>query len=546
MSNIFSTIRSQIAAGFAVIVILLLIVVAIAAINFNRVLETQGQLSQAVFQDLLQIEELEVNNNEARLTLVIALLEDPDPDEMESWEERLVRLALRKERIIDELRDRFSSGTAMRENLDDLRDLHELTMETRVDEVVPAILAGDFERAREITVDGVQAERFEQMNALISEMLVLAREPAATLLMNTERQAAWGRDLLLGIGFGAVILTLPLSFFLARLISRPLSMLAETAERIGEGDLTMEIPKTDRSDDIGKLSRSFRSMLHGLRRVNLEIQEGVNVLASTSTEILAATSQMANGVSETASAVSETTSTLDQARQTANLVSEKARTVSEVSQNAANVSRTGRKEVESAIGDMEVIRDHMENMGRNIARLHEHSQAISDIVATVNDLSEQSNLLAVNAAIEAAKAGETGKGFSVVAREMKSLAVQSKQATSQVRSILTDIQQTANSTVMATERGHKVVAAGVTRSKSAGEAIRKMTESASAAAQAAMQISASSNEQLVGMDQVATAMEDITQASHQNAAGTKQSEEGARSVHDLGARLRGLVERYKL
>ena len=179
-------------------------------------------------------------------------------------------------------------------------------------------------------------------------------------------------------------------------------------------------------------------------------------------------------------------------------------------------------------------------------RLSEQSQAICEIIATVNDLAEQSNLLAVNAAIEAAKAGEQGKGFAVVAQEVKSLAEQSKEATAQVRAILNDIQKATNAAVLATEQGNKAVEAGVRQSRDANEAINLMGRNIEDSAQAALQIAASSQQQLTGMDQVALAMENIKQASEQNVAGMKQVEVTTQSLHELGQKLKGLVAQYQV
>src|SRR5690606_7732014 len=125
----------------------------------------------------------------------------------------------------------------------------------------------------------------------------------------------------------------------------------------------------------------------------------------------------------------------------------------------------------------------------------EQGQAIGEIIAAVNDLAEQSNLLAVNAAIEAAKAGEHGRGFAVVAQEVRSLAEQSKQATAQVRTILQDIQKATTAAVLATEQGSKAVEDGVRQTTEAGEAIAALAEMIDEAAQAATQIAASSQQQ---------------------------------------------------
>jgi methyl-accepting chemotaxis protein len=195
---------------------------------------------------------------------------------------------------------------------------------------------------------------------------------------------------------------------------------------------------------------------------------------------------------------------------------------------------------------MNRIKDQMDAIANSIVNLSEQSQAIGQIIATVNDLADQSNLLAVNAAIEAAKAGEQGKGFAVVAQEIKNLAEQSKRATAQIQAILNDIQKATASAVLTTEQGSKAVEAGVQQSIQAGDAILGLTGSVSEAAEAATQIAVSSQQQLVGTDQIVIALESIKQASLQNVEGTRQLESAAWNLNGVGQKLKQLVEQYKV
>jgi PAS domain S-box-containing protein len=282
-----------------------------------------------------------------------------------------------------------------------------------------------------------------------------------------------------------------------------------------------------------------------LGRVMQEVQESVNILAPASSEILSITGQVAASASETATAVSETTATVDEVKQTAIISNQKAQYVADIAQKTAQASEAGRKSVNESIDVMNRIREQMESIAESIVRLSEQGQTIGEIIATVNDLAEQSNLLSVNAAIEAARAGEHGKGFAVVAQEVKSLAEQSKQATGQVRAILGDIQKATNSAVMATEQGSKAVEAGVSQSRQAGETIRLLAESILEAARASTQITASSQQQLAGMDQIVVAMDNIKTASSQNVTGARQTETSARNLHDLGQKLKKLLEQYR-
>jgi len=179
---------------------------------------------------------------------------------------------------------------------------------------------------------------------------------------------------------------------------------------------------------------------------------------------------------------------------------------------------------------MNRIREQMDSIALTIVRLSEQSQSIGGIIASVTEIADQSNLLAVNAAIEAAKAGEQGKGFAVVAQEIKNLAGQSKQATLQVRNILNDVQKATGAAVMATEQGSKAVETGVKQSAQAGEAILLLAESINEAVQATTQILASSQQQVVGMDQIGVAMQNINQAGTETAVSMVQSEKSAKNL----------------
>lgn len=329
-------------------------------------------------------------------------------------------------------------------------------------------------------------------------------------------------------------------------IANPLVRISGMAERIAAGDLTIELPGAGRTDEVGVMQAAFTKMVSGLRDITRQIRDATAVLAASATEIMAATTQLASSAAETASAVAQTTTTLEEVKQTSQVSSQKARTVSDEARKAAEVAGSGRRSVEETIEGMGGIQRQMSAIAESIINLSTQSQAIGEIITSVDDLAAQSKLLAVNASIEAAKAGEEGKGFGVVAQEVKSLAEQSKQATSQVRGILGDIQKATSTAVMATEQGGKAVEAGVTQSARAGESINALTENIAQAAQAATQIAATSQEQFVGVNQVTLAMENIKSASTQTVASTRQAEAAAQQLHELGQNLKQMVERFKV
>jgi len=344
----------------------------------------------------------------------------------------------------------------------------------------------------------------------------------------------------------SVILVILMGFLIIRNISGPLNKITRIASGIASNDLTVVIPPTERKDEIGILTQAFSKMAENLQRSIKDIIDGVNILGSSASEILAATTQVASGSAETATTITEITTTVEEVRQTALLSSQKASKVSENAQQVAQVTQAGQKAVDETVSGMHDIQKQMESVANTIIRLSEQSQQIGGIIASVNDVADQSNLLAVNAAIEAAKAGEQGKGFAVVAQEIKNLALQSKQATTQVRNILSDIQKATSAAVMATEQGSKAVENGVKQSTQAGETIRVLSKSVNESVQAASQIVASSQQQTVGMEQIVLAMKNINQAGVENAASMLQAEKSAKGLNELGQKLKLMVEQYKI
>ena len=289
-----------------------------------------------------------------------------------------------------------------------------------------------------------------------------------------------------------------------------------------------------------------RQAEENLRTLNQQVQEAANILASSVSEILTLTMELAAVSARTAESVNETTSTVEEVKQTTQLSSQKSLSVSERAQTAVSIAQQGNSAVIRTVEGINHIRELMESVAESIVKLSEQTQAIGEIITAVSDLAQQSNLLAVNAAIEASKAGEHGKGFAVVAREIKSLADQSKQATLQVRAILGEIQKATSASVMAAEQVSKAVDGGVKQAADSGESIRKLAESIAESAQAATQIAASSQQQFIGMDQIALAMENIKQATQQNVSGTKQAEQAAHNLNELGQKLKEMVGKYKL
>lgn len=317
-------------------------------------------------------------------------------------------------------------------------------------------------------------------------------------------------------------------------------------ERVAAGDLSARLSLNGHKDELSQLGHNLNRMVESLHEMAVNMKQATNDIASASTEIFAATAQHNSGAAQQAASINQTSVTVDEVRQTAEQTSDRAQSVASSALKSAEISENGTSAVEETISGMEQIKEKVEQIAANTLALSEQTQQIGDIIATVNDIAEQSNLLALNASIEAARAGEQGKGFAVVAAEVRNLAEQSQQATSQVKAILDDIQKATNTVVMVTEEGTKGVDSGMLLANQAGETIRTLATAISESAEAAQQIVVSAQQQAAGMDQIATAMSNINQSTSQALASTKQTEKAVEHLSELGTSLKEKIAVYRL
>lgn len=336
------------------------------------------------------------------------------------------------------------------------------------------------------------------------------------------------------------------AIFIANNFAKPIVRLTQKFELIANGDLTVEKIKVVRKDEIGKLMQTFNVMLDSFRTQVTSQQKTSVELSSSLAQISATISQLSANSTETSSAISEISTTMEEVKQTSHVASDKAINVADKAKQVDSISKEGFTSTMKTIEGISNIKEEMTILADSIVKLSNQSQSIGEIIDAVSNIAEQSNLLSVNAAIEAAKAGEFGKGFSVVAQEVKSLAEQSKNSTKQVRRILDEIQKATADAVMATERGAKAVDSGVELSQSTGSAIRTLEENIDESAKAASQISASSKQQLVGIEQLSVALENIKDATDQNLQGIMQLEDAAGSIRNLGDTIKTLTSNFKV
>ena len=356
------------------------------------------------------------------------------------------------------------------------------------------------------------------------------------------RKAEFSLLIALFIGF---IFSAVLGWIITKSITKPLNQSVKLADAVALGDLTFKV-EIHQEDEIGQLARALEVMVINLKNITTDIKNGINILSTSSAEILTTVTEISTGAAETATSVSETTTTVEEVRQTAMVSNQKAQLMMMSSQKAADSVEKGRESINEVIHSMKKIENQMNIISDTVLKLAEQNRTIGEITSSVADIADQSNLLAVNAAIEAAKAGEHGRGFTVVAQEIRSLADQSKKATAQVKEILNEINKSVNQAVGVTEQGSRTVEEGRKLVEQSGEVIELLSENVEETAQASIQISSSNQQQMAGMEQIVPAMENIKLASQQNVTGIKQAQAAAHDLNTLGQNLKEIIQKFKI
>ncbi len=337
------------------------------------------------------------------------------------------------------------------------------------------------------------------------------------------------------------------AWWLARDVTRPIATLSDVVGRVvRDGDLTQHVDVSSQRDEVGELAASIARMMEHLRESTSSLQQGTRVLGATVTELTQAAELQERNIARQASALQETQVTAQEIKQTSLLASERAQAVVGVATRAREVGKSGELTVMASLQGFEQLRDQVGHMAASISALNERTEQIGGITQSVKDLADQSNMLALNAAIEAVRSGEHGKGFGVVAREIRSLADQSIQSTSRVREILEDVRQGIHTTVDLSEESQRRTESGLSQVRASGESLRELAGIIQTNAAAAQQIAAAVAQQNAGIAQIFTAVTELSKMMDETLEGLQSSQRTTDALRDVAKRMETVAGVYRV
>ncbi len=430
--------------------------------------------------------------------------------------------------------------------LREFEPLYKKYTESVVQPMLKALQAGDFSTALVARFLKENGDFEKQMNPLLRSMAE-AQEKA----VKTSQTAASERNqrlemLAVFTALAGLLLGLGIAIYTIRSISVPLADMQQLITRAAqEHDFTGRI-EVRGMDEVGITAHAFNDLMDTLQKSLGELRQGMIRIDEATVTLAGAADAAAGASSETSESASAMAASVEQMSVSITSVSDHTREALNIANTAGEYSETGGKVIGSSVNAMDDIAVQVRTVGTTITELGEHSQRISSVVQVIKEVADQTNLLALNAAIEAARAGEQGRGFAVVADEVRKLAERTSKATGEIAAMIGDIQSRSQSAVAAMESTIQRLESGTRLAGQAGEAIAAIRGANGEVLRVFSDIDEAMREQGAASYDIAQRVERVAQASEQSSNSVRISAEEASHIRQLADAMRANVERYKV
>lgn len=343
----------------------------------------------------------------------------------------------------------------------------------------------------------------------------------------------------------ALILGVLAAWIITRQITVPLGQTLVAVERVASGDLTHNL-SVDRRDELGQLQGSIQRMTVELRQLISGIGEGVTQIASAAEELSAVTEQTSAGVNSQKVETDQVATAMHEMTATVQEVARNAEEASEAAVAADLQAREGDKVVNEAIAQIERLATEVGHSTEAMAELKRESDKIGSVLDVIKSVAQQTNLLALNAAIEAARAGEAGRGFAVVADEVRSLAQRTQKSTEEIEELISGLQNGTRQVATIMDNSRELTVSSVELTRRAGTSLESITRTVSAIQSMNQQIAAAAEEQSATAEEINRSVLNVRDVSEQTSAASEETAASSVELARLGSHLQALVGRFRV
>ena len=343
----------------------------------------------------------------------------------------------------------------------------------------------------------------------------------------------------------ALVLAVAINYLVSHSITEPLSRAVSIDNSLSEGDLTVKIEFT-RKDEVGRLLSAMQNMVISLRSVTSKISSSSSTIASSSEELSATVDEISTRVNEEANKTNQVATESAEMSQTVLDIAKNASNIAISSNDTLKVAYEGKGIVTKTVDEVLEISRTVSESAHLITSLGERSKQIGEIINVIKDIADQTNLLALNAAIEAARAGEQGRGFAVVADEVRKLAERTSTATTEISGMIQGIQSETDQAVSAMGNSLKRVELGAQLSTEAGDALQRIVESVNGLQSMVQMIASATEEMSTVSESISSDIEVIASVSQQTGASATQIKQASLDLSKVSLELKNEVNKFKL
>jgi methyl-accepting chemotaxis protein len=540
LSNL--SLRMKILAGFMVVMLLTVVLGIIAFVEVQDLGNNIDDFASNLVPSITYLNEIEKNVNDIRRGEIQASYKPDDAAVVDKYWKRL-----------DDKKGEVAKNIAGYDKMNQTAEERTKWSETkrRIDQYLVAaaktfelIKEGKHEEAKAQQNVASKKEFDDGMNA-VGKLIDYKNKEAFDGSAKSLAEARHSKVLVVGLLATCIVLSLVISLTIARMISLPLRRLSYEVGKVAAGDLNVSLEQAG-TDEVGQLTRDFSMMVESLRGVICQVSSTANQVATAATQLMANAEQIATGAEEVAAQAATVATASEEMSATSGDIAQNCQMAAEGSHQASSKSSAGAEVVDATVQVMSRIASRVHETAKGIGSLGSRSDQIGEIVGTIQDIADQTNLLALNAAIEAARAGEQGRGFAVVADEVRALAERTTKATREIGEMIKSIQVETKSAVAAMEVGVREVEQGTAEAAKSGQALQDILEQINAVSMQISQVATAAEEQTATTGEISNNIHQITDVVQNTARGAHESATAANKLSQTAEELQRLVAQFRL